>query len=129
MTSPPPLPEPVVHFLQEEIFSVPQLEVLLLVHEAGGAPRTAEELARAFYLPASAFEPWLAAFAGRGLLQADQGGYAALPVGHPRSELLSEVADWYRRRRVTVTRQVYEAKEDPARRFADAFRLRKDKKQ
>ena len=128
MKEPAPLPEAVVRFLRAEIFSVPQLEVLLLVHGSAGAPRTAGDLAQEFYLPASAFEPWLAAFVARGLLTSDDRGYAALPPDAPHAALLTEVADSYARRRVTVTRQVYATKEDPASRFADAFRLRKDKK-
>lgn len=129
MTSPSPLPDTVVDFLKAEIVSVPQLEILLLVHGGGEASRTPDELAQAFYLPASAIAPWLAAFAERGLITADGTRYAALPPAAPEAALLTEVGDWYSRRRVTVTRQVYEAKDDPARRLADAFRFRKDKKQ
>ena len=127
MTSPSPLAPEVVRFLDAEIFSVPQLELLLLVHAAGGRVLSIQDVDGEFYLPAASFSPWLAAFAGRGLLVAGQGGYCALPAGHPSAELLTLVADTYARRRVTVTRHVYAAQDDPARRFADAFRLRKDK--
>lgn len=116
-----------MRFLDAEIFSVPQLEVLLLVHGAGGRPLSVEDVARDFYLPGTAFGPWLAAFAGRGLLVAEGDCYRALPSEDAKVGLLCEVAETYARRRVTVTRHIYAAKSDPARRFADAFRLRKDK--
>lgn len=128
MTSPNPLPESVVAFLDAEIFSIPQLEILLLVQAADGAAMSVDRLAQDFYLPASAFEPWLHALAGRGLLRHDADGYRALPPTDPRAQAVADVADCYARRRISVTRQVYAAKDDPARRFADAFRLRKDRK-
>lgn len=127
MTGPPPLPSSVTAFLDAEVFSVPQLEVLLLVHEAD-APRTVEEVAGDFYLPASVIAPWLVDLAARGLLRAIDGRYASVPEEDARWSAITEVAECYAKRRVTVTRHVYASNEDPVRRFADAFRLRKDKK-
>lgn len=127
MTEPPPLPSTVTAFLDAEVFSVPQLEVLLLVH-SGTRPRTVDQVAQEFYLPATVIGPWLEHLARRGLLRSVDGGYCALPQEDPRSRTLTEVAECYAKRRVSIARHVYASKEDPVRRFADAFRLRKDKK-
>ena len=127
--TPPGLPPEVIAFLDEHIFSVTQLEVLLLVREAAPEPRTAAELARLAYLSSSAVSPWLEAFVARGLLERDpsQTGYVAQPLDDHGEAVLQAVADCYVRRRVSLSRHVYAVREDPARRFADAFRFRKDK--
>ena len=127
LTADESLPPEVTRFLADEIFSVPQLEALLLVHAAGGRVLPTTDIAREFYLPASAFVPWLRAFAGRGLLVQEADGYRALASDDPKAGIIAAVADTYGRRRITVTRLIYRASQDPAQRFADAFRLRKDK--
>ena len=129
MTGAQDLPKVVTDFLDEQIFSVAQLEVLLLVHSAGGAVRSAEQLAAESYLPARSITPWLDALVGRRLLEAVEGGYRFAPPGDDVREVLDEVAECYAKRRVSVTRHVYASKEDPAQRFADAFRFRKEKDQ
>ncbi len=126
MTEPEPLEPAVSSFLDEHVFSVAQLELLLLVREAGGEPRGVEALARDMYLPASSIVPWLDALTRRGLLRREGDGYAFAPADEDLRETMTQVADAYARRRVTVTRHVYRSKEDPAQRFSDAFRWRKD---
>ena len=125
----PGLPPEVVAFLDEHIFSVTQLEVLLLVREGGTQPHTAAEVGRLAYLSAPAVTPWLEAFVERGLLERDASGagYRAMPQDDAGEAVLQAVADCYTRRRVSLSRHVYAVREDPARRFADAFRFRKDK--
>ena len=129
MTRAGDLPRVVTEFLDEQIFSVAQLEVLLLVHAAGGAVRSAEELARGSYLPVRSITPWLDALVGRRLLEAVEGGYRFAPSADDVRRVMDEVAACYAKRRVSVTRHVYASKEDPAQRFADAFRFRKEKDQ
>lgn len=127
VTSPEPLPPAVTAFLDEHIFSVAQLEVLLLLHEAGGGVMTARQLAELSYLPVGSILPWLEALTARGLLEAGEGGYRCVPREPDLAEALSQVADCYARRRVTLTRHVYTSKEDPISRFSDAFLFRKDR--
>lgn len=122
-----PLPRPVRDFLDVEIFSIPQLEVLLLVHTIA-EPQTVDQVAQDFYLPASVLRPWLDSLVVRGLLSSTDGRYCALPEDDPKHRVVSEIAACYAKRRVSMARHVYSSNEDPVRRFADAFRLRKDKK-
>ena len=127
MTAPAPLPAGVVAFLDAHIFSVSQLETLLLLHEAAGVTRTAEDLSRETHMPARSIAPWLDAFVERGLLEAVDDGYRFAPRDDALRTTVDEVADCYARRRVSLSRHVYASREDPARRFADAFRFRRDK--
>ena len=126
--SSPALPPEVVAFLDRHIFSVTQLEVLLLVHEAVPQARSVPELSRCAHVPERSLRPWLEAFVERGLLARDGAdGYRSADLPPPERAVLDAVADCYVRRRVSLSRHVYASSEDPARRFADAFRFRKDK--
>lgn len=122
------LPQDVLVFLDAHIFSVTQLEVLLLAREAVAGGYTLADLSRLSRLPERSLLPWLDAFVERGLLardEADRYGPAPLP---PEVEVVVDaVADCFARRRVTLSRHVYGSREDPAQRFADAFRFRKDR--
>jgi DNA-binding transcriptional ArsR family regulator len=129
-SSSPALPPEVVAFLDQHIFSVTQLEVLLLVQELAPQPCTAAQLSRDAHMPERSLTPWLDAFVDRGLLDRDRSGGYRPAVLEPRAQaVLEAVADCYVRRRVSLSRHVYASNEDPARRFADAFRFRKDKDQ
>lgn len=122
------LPPEVVAFLDEHIFSVTQLEVLLLAREAPPEGYAAAELARLARVPERSLTPWLDAFAERGLLvRSGDGRYAPAALEPERAATLSAVAECFARRRVTLSRHVYASGEDPALRFADAFRFRRDK--
>jgi hypothetical protein len=121
------LPPEVVAFLDDHIFSLSQLEVLLLVREVAPESRSARDVSAVTHLPERSITPWLEAFVERGLLARAAGsGYCAADVGPTTGALLEAVADCYVRRRVSLSRHVYASREDPARRFADAFRFRKD---
>ena len=121
------LPPDVVAFLDEHIFSVTQLEVLLLACEATGEGYTADELSRLARVPERSLTPWLDAFVERDLLTCTDGRYGPADLEPERAATLAAVADCFARRRVTLSRHVYASGEDPALRFADAFRFRKDK--
>ena len=122
------LPPEVVAFLDEHIFSVTQLEVLLLACEATPEGYTAEQLSRLARVPERSLTPWLDAFVERRLLTcSDDGRYGPAELEADEAAVLDAVADCFARRRVTLSRHVYASGEDPAQRFADAFRFRKDK--
>ena len=122
------LPAEVVAFLDEHIFSVTQLEVLLLARECEGDGCSAADLSRMMRIPERSLSPWLDAFVQRGLLTRDEHQrYSAAELDAKAGAVLDAVADSFARRRVTLSRHVYGSGQDPAQRFADAFRFRKDK--
>jgi hypothetical protein len=119
------LPEPVRAFLDANIFSASQLEVLLLLRERGAQKSRLSEISRVTALPQSSIGPWLDAFVSRGLLGREDDLYWFSPADAGVERLLDEVADTWRRRKTTVTRYIYASTQDPLIRFADAFRLRR----
>ena len=123
-----PLPPRVVAFVGSHITSLLQLEALLLVFESGQRSRAAAQLASEMYVPASALEGWLDGFVTAGFLErAEDGGYR-LPDSPEVYELLTEVAEAYVRRRISLGRLIFSRPEPDSRTsFSDAFRLRKDR--
>ena len=123
-----PLPPRVVAFVHSQITSLLQLEALLLVFESGQRSRSAAHLAGEMYVPASALEAWLDGFVAGGFLERAEDGGFRLPDDEEVYELLSEVADAYVRRRISLGRLIFSRPETDSRTsFSDAFRLRKDR--
>ena len=124
-----PLSPRVVDFVHEHITSLLQLEALLLVFEAGGAGVSAERLSAQMYAPVAVLTQWLDGFVGAGLLDRGEDGYR-LPESPEVFQLLSEVAECYVRRRISLSRVIFGAgrpeRPDQRTRLSDAFRLRKD---
>ena len=122
-----PLPPRVVEFVARNITSLLQLEALLLVFEGGRRTRSAEQLAAEMYVPAGAMAGWLDEFVASGFCERVDGDYR-LPESEQVYELLSEVAECYLRRRISVSRLVFGASARDARAaFSDAFRIQKDR--
>lgn len=122
-----PLPPRVVDFVRAHVTSLLQLEALLLVFENGRRSRSAAQLSGEMYVPASALAGWLDGFVAAGFCERTAEGYR-LPDSETVYELLSEVADCYVRRRISLGRLVFGAPGEDARAsFSDAFRLRKDR--
>lgn len=122
-----PLPPRVEAFLSEQIFSASQLDVLLLVRAADGQPRTVGDVSRELRLPVGSIAPWLDAFVSRGLLVREDEQYRYAPADPASEGDMAQVAEAYARRRVSVTRHIHSSGQDPLMRFADAFRLRREK--
>ena len=122
------IPANVRRFLHDQIESVVQVEVLLLLYA---------EPARAFcgadVVAALRVEPaWAAAqlsdLCGRGILaEAGPGSYRFAPRTAEVADAVAGLARAYADRRVTVIGLIYAKPSEPLRSFADAFRLRKDK--
>lgn len=122
-----PLPPRVVEFIARYITSLLQLEALLLVFEGGRQTRTAAELAAEMYVPTSALAGWLDEFVALGFCE-KQGDEYCLPDSPEVYDLLSEVADAYVRRRISVSRLVFgQSARDARSAFSEAFRIQKDK--
>jgi hypothetical protein len=115
-----PVPATLRAFLLEHIDSVAQLEALLLLRRAG-KPLATRTVAAALYVPEPAASVELVTLQVRGLIEADEEGWRFLP--NPMVELLAET---YAKALIPVTNIVH-GNPLRLRRFADAFKFRKDK--
>jgi hypothetical protein len=112
-------------FLLDHIDTVAQLEALLLLYREA-KPLPVAAVARALYVPEAVAAEELAALGARGLLAADEGAWRYAPADPQIAALVEELAGTYARALIPVTNIVH-GNPLRLRRFADAFRFRKDK--
>jgi hypothetical protein len=117
-------------FLAENIESVAQLELLLLLRSDAARTWSVSDAAKALYMAEEMTAPLLADLRVRGLLANSAGGeYQYSPRSPEQEQLVKELALLYQERRVTVIGLIHSAPTDVLRSFADAFRLRDPKKE
>jgi 2,4-dienoyl-CoA reductase-like NADH-dependent reductase (Old Yellow Enzyme family) len=123
------LPDDVKRFIVENVRSVAQLEVLLLLRANPSTVWTAEAVSRELYTTPEMMAAQLDELQARGLLIAIETSvrqYRYQPKTEELDRLASELDRIYKERRVSVIGQIYAAPVDKVRTFADAFRLRKE---
>jgi predicted ArsR family transcriptional regulator len=123
------LPQDVRALIHDHIDSVAQLEVLLLLYGDTSRTWTAEDLARELRIDPRAAEQQLDLLCARGLLTcSDAPPRVYQYVSRPGAldNAVGGLQRAYADRRVTVIGAIYSKPTDPLRRFADAFRIRKD---
>lgn len=116
-------------FIAENISSVAQLEVLLLLKERPERWWNADEVARALYAGATLIADELAGWQSRGLLASapdKPGGYRYAPQTPAVAAVVDALQDAYKDRRVSVITAIYSKPAGKIRTFADAFRIRKE---
>jgi len=127
---PDPLSDDVRRFLDENVESLEQLEILRVLAEDPGREWAATELAGAIQAEPATAAKHLAALGGRGLItQTTAGAESAGRHGARTPELAAKVEallSAYRQRPVTMIKLVYERANERLRAFSDAFRLRKE---
>lgn len=125
-----PLPEDVRRFLDENIESLEQLEILRVLAEDPGREWAAAELAAEIQADPSAAASHIAALAARGLVATStRRGETVARHGTRSPELggrLTQVLAAYHERPVTMIKLVYAKANERLRAFSDAFRLRKE---
>jgi hypothetical protein len=120
-----PLDDAVRRFILANIPSVTYLEAALLFRREPSA-KTVEVTAHALYISPRDAASILAALSAAGVLSrsGDQFGYA--PQDEHLSRMLDRLADAYANDLVGVTNLIHDKTHRNARRFAEAFKLRKD---
>ena len=125
-----PLPDDIRRFLDGNIETIDQLEVLRVLGEKPDREWTAALLATEVQADPQAVAAHVAALQGRGLLTSFQRGTELITRHGARTPelqvLVGRLLQLYRERPVTMIKMVYERAKDPLRTFADAFRLRKE---
>lgn len=125
---PDSVPANLRQFLREHVRSIAQLELLLLVR---GKPETvwsAEDAAKALYIPGNFAEAILENLTTSGLVAIDEEEgrrYRYWPRTPQLSQLVDDVEKLYRERPVTTVNVMYSAPTENLQNFADAFRIRK----
>lgn len=123
------LADDIQRFIAENISSVVQIEVLLLLKAHPQQSWTADEVARALYAGATLLADELAAWRSRGLLEAAPDrpdAYRFAPQTPHLATVVETLEEAYKNRRVSVITAIYSKPVDKIRTFADAFRIRKE---
>jgi hypothetical protein len=122
------LPEDVHRFLYQNIDSVEQLEVLLLLWRTPERGWTSDEVATAVYSHPTSVVRRLAMLLGQGLLrEREPGCYQYAPRTADLHETVTRLDHMYRERRVAVITLIASKPIENVRAFSDAFRIRRKK--
>lgn len=122
------LPADVHQFLYQNIESVEQLEVLVLLLRRPDRGWSPDEVARELYGHPASIARRLAILLGQGLLrEIDPGCYQYAPRTAELHATVERVADTYHERRVAVVTLIASKPIENVRAFSDAFRIRRPK--
>jgi hypothetical protein len=117
-------------FILDNIDSVAQLETLLLLREYIGKTWKPSAVARRLYIQPRAAAEVLRILHERELIELadpDAPAYKYGPTTPERGRLVEDLATTYGKQLVAVTQLIHAKAAGNVHRFADAFRLRKDK--
>ena len=123
------IPDELRRFLLTGTFSVPHVEAILQLRQTAPAGWNAEHLGARIYVSASRAHDLLADLMAVGIVRAqaeNPNSYNYDPGTPELSALLDQLAKSYSEQLVSVTRLIHSADERNARKFAAAFRFRKD---
>lgn len=124
------LPQDVHQFLYQNIDSVEQLEVLLLLLHSPERGWGTEEVARELYSHPASIARRLALLLGQGLLrETEPGCYQYAPRTDELHATVLHVAEMYRERRAAVVTLIASRPIENVRAFSDAFRIRRKKEE
>jgi len=112
-------------FLIARISSVAHLEALLLLRSTGAA-WSMQDLSARLYVSPTAASKLVEDLQSRGLAVRLGENAQYLPRSDKIAKVVDELSTIYGRRLIEVTRLIHATTEKKARRFADAFNVRKD---
>jgi predicted ArsR family transcriptional regulator len=125
-----PFPEDLARFMDQNVESIDQLEILRVLGEDREKEWDVASLAAEVQAGPQAVRAHLAAMQSRGLLTTTARGVGLscrYGAGAPElANMVDRLLQMYKQRPVTMIKMVYERARDPLRAFADAFRIRKE---
>lgn len=122
------IPEAVRRFVLTSIPSVSHLEAALQLRRCGDRGCTAVEISQHLYLPRSTADELLRMLQSAGLVRpTGEGRYCYDPRDEARGRVMDDLAACYATDLIGITNLIHDATQKSAQRFADAFKLRKDK--
>jgi len=125
MTLEDPIDDDVRRFVIASIPSVSYLEAALLFHRQP-VRRSVEDAARALYISEREASEVLEALCSAGVLSRDASSFDYRPRDERLAEMLNRLDRVYATNLVGVTNLIHDKTHRNARRFAEAFKLRKD---
>ena len=113
-------------FLLEQVDSIPELEMLLLLWRRCPAGCTVQQLASQLYISPVQAETVISALMRRGLvLPSDSEQFRYNDFSSEQNNLMSSVEDTYRKELIRITHLIHSKASPGVLAFARAFRLRK----
>jgi hypothetical protein len=122
-------PADIKQFIADHIDSVAELELLLLLRRDPAQAWTPSAAGQRLYASADVVALQMADLQAKQLLTSgpDEQTFVYRPQIAEMVPYVDQLAELYRERRVAVITAIYSKPSDKIRRFADSFRLRKDK--
>lgn len=124
------IPDDVRRFVLTSIPSVPYLEAMLVFHRNPSADFSAADVARALYIDEERARALLESLVSAGIV-VDIGGDTSRWRFGPRDDalrsLIDRLAKTYNDEMIAVTHLIHDVVGSSAHRFADAFKLRKER--
>jgi predicted transcriptional regulator len=119
-------PDAVLSFVDRHIESLEHLEILLLL-AAQDRSWSAAEIFQKIQSSQASVDQRLQSLVTAGLLARDETGrFRFSPKDEATRNLVKDLADAYRTRRVRIIEAIYTRKTDAVQSFANAFKFRKD---
>jgi len=122
------LPNDIRRLILDQIPSIERLEILLLLSEDRARPWTIEEIEERIRSTPESIRQNVSALIQSALVTTESTAGAAVRF-HGRAsssdDLIAELAQLYRTRRVAVIETIYGERNEDARSFSDAFKIRK----
>lgn len=123
------VPDDLRRFILTHALTVPDIEALLIFRGAPDETWRTEGIAQRLYVPEARAAQVFAALTSLGVIAATADGSYAYRVRTPELDvLLGTLERYYSRHLVEVTRLIHSSQDQAAQDFADAFRIRKEKK-
>lgn len=116
----------VKEFIGKYIYSIAQLEIILLLRSEPQKFWTADEITQKLYLQVEMTTKLLLEIVHRGLAIRTDTGFRYEPMNSVDRNALDQLAEIYQERRVAVTAEIFSRPIDSLRAFSDAFRFRKE---
>jgi hypothetical protein len=114
------------NFIAEQVHSVAKLELLLMLQGRADKSWTADAAARELYIAANPAEKLLQELQAGGLVEIEPTNPASYRYAPRTTELaktVTDLAELYSQRRVTIITLIHSAPVDKLRTFADAFKI------
>jgi len=124
------MPDDLRRFILTSIQSVPFVEAILLFMGQAGLALDAPTVARRLYVSETTATELAAALAASGIVEPVEGGAASwrfAPQSKDLARMLHLLAAYYSSHLIEITDLIHSTGARKAQRFADAFRLRRDR--